>query len=98
MRQTISHHSATTLQAATFASFASVQFCFQFKCCGANGPQDYSGSNWETNGGVTHKNQVPKSCCKEGSIICTGPFIIFSSPDVYNKVRTAFVTLVHLST
>ena len=59
---------------------------FQFKCCGANGPTDYSGSKWEQSAMASHTGRVPQSCCIEGSSLCTQKFILISSTDVYQEV------------
>ena len=66
-----------------------VDTLFQFKCCGALGPTDYSGSKWETNAGGAHTGRVPQSCCKvDSSNRCTQPTIVNIPDDVYQKVWT----------
>ena len=59
---------------------------FQFKCCGANGPTDYSGSKWELSGSGSHAGRVPQSCCTEGSSLCTQKAILNTPAHVYQQV------------
>jgi len=57
----------------------------KFKCCGANGETDYSGSMWESSGSGSHIGRVPQSCCKEGSSFCSQKAILMGIGQTYTK-------------